>query len=839
MAEMGKTKKLMAFFLVFTLVFGLFIPIEVATAAPLDCVETKVTDFTITNQEGEVPPDGFSRWQKVKLNISWDASYYQDQLKEGDYFKIILPNELTFPKNSASTNFNIYGPNGTDIVAKGVLTPQVLGGGDIVVTFTKDIEDRYNIKGSVSLIANFNHLINNTPGEHELEISIGSSFSKTKVKIKPPTTIENQTLSKWTANDLSPEGYVKWSVRINHKRGNLTNVVITDKLTADGDMTGIHYVPDSFILQERNIDEFGNNINSGIISERNVSNEVQITENGTAFSYTLGNVNGQQYQLNYQTTYREGLKLKNNVTLTSDEETIRKEYTFSQVSSNGQCQCDLTSKIKLIKLDANNHQIKLPNAVFRVTKPNGETFNLTTNAEGEVVSGKLIPGTYKVKEIQAPEGYELNQREYDAVVTSDGVCILEIENIPSTIEVRVKKIWSNVTGETPSIKLQLLKNGQKEGSPIELTNGNLSYTWRNLPKKDSHGNLYTYTVKEVGENNGWIKLGSDLYKVIYGGNQQTELTIENNKLTPGIPILPPKREIKVSKLWENSSGGGNLVALPSKVEVELLKNGVKTGQKLELKAENNWSGSFKNLPSTDAIGNPYYKYSVKEVGESGNLIIFNGKEYKVIYKGSMEAGYEITNQEKKEIPPPPPTPPSNPPSTSTLTDPYTVDIKVSKLWKDANGGMISPPTDKITVELYKEELPTGRLVELNAENNWSGVFKDVEAVSSLDNVNYEKYTVKEVGESEGKILFDGEQYKVFYERVTRDGFVITNEKEDLPPPSVPEVPNKEKPPVPPQNTPPSLPQTGDGINLSLYAWLFFMAGILLLGVGYKTTRYKR
>lgn len=49
----------------------------------------------------------------------------------------------------------------------------------------------------------------------------------------------------------------------------------------------------------------------------------------------------------------------------------------------------------------------------------------------------------------------------------------------------------------------------------------------------------------------------------------------------------------------------------------------------------------------DGVGSTnYYKYTVKEVGEDGNTVKFDGKLYKVVYEGSMKDGFTITNEKK-------------------------------------------------------------------------------------------------------------------------------------------------------------------------------------------------
>lgn len=622
----------------------------------------------------------------------------------------------------------------------------------------------------------------------------------------------------------------------------------------------------------------------------------------------MGNIENKHFILRYNSTYREGLKLKNTAKLEADGESVEKKQSFSIASSGGQGSGDLTSKIKIIKVDAEDNEVKLSGAEFVITKlADGSTFTLTTNTDGEAVSNKLIPGKYKIKELTSPKGYQLNSEEYEVEVTSDGACIKEItnepertqikvgkvwvgkegtsitavlkadgkvvskheitapswqytfeglrkydintgekirytveeENIPEgytanyievpdimghwiienkldKTEVKVTKEWENITGEKPTVTLQLLKNGQAEGSPIELTSGTTTYTWTELESTDIHGNEYSYTVKEVGETGSNIQIGNDWYKVTYGGDQESGLTVTNKKLSSWTPMTPPTRDIKVTKEWKDSSGN-NLDAPIDKIKVELYKDGVATGDIKELTKDNNWTVTFEKLKVYESIENPViHKYTVKEVGEVGAAIQFNGKWFGVTYGGTMAEGFTVINKEKT-----PWTPMESPKR----------EVRVTKLWKDHSGNTITAPTDKITVELYKDGNPTGKTLELNASNNWIGVFKNLEVANGLGSTDYYKYTVKEVGEDGNTVKFDGKQYKVVYEGSMKEGLTITNEKEAPPtPPSTP--------PTPPSTDKP-LPKTGDGANLSLYAWLMLTSGSLLVLLGIRKRKYAK
>lgn len=322
MKKRGNIRKLTSFFLVFVMLLAVMFQSQPVFAEGLECVETEITDFTVTTSAGEVPPNGFSISNALRIGISWDASTYGNGLKEGDYFDVILPKEFIFPEDHAACNFDIKTLDGTDVVAKAVVTPDSTNGGGVIkVEFTKYVEDRYDTKGSMFLNANFNKKYIKQGELNVVSVAVGSHIVSINIYVKPSiyNPINDETLTKWSRNKLF-DGHVRWEMRINHKKGNLSNAVITDELSSeDGDMTGVHYITDSFKLMEIQSDEYGHTTWHGPIID--ISNNVVFSDNNTKFSYTLGDISGKQYFLSYDTTFKENIKLCNKVTLVNLEET--------------------------------------------------------------------------------------------------------------------------------------------------------------------------------------------------------------------------------------------------------------------------------------------------------------------------------------------------------------------------------------------------------------------------------------------------------------------------------------------------------------------------------------
>lgn len=418
--------------------------------------------------------------------------------------------------------------------------------------------------------------------------------------------------------------------------------------------------------------------------------------------------------------------------------------------------------------------------------------------------------------------------------------------------VSVEKIWednNNKDGKRPDkATVKLLANGADTGKELALTkDNNWKGTFTNLDEYKDEEKI-VYTVKEIDEKDGSITIGDNKYQVTYGGTEEKGLTITNKleeKSSPLTPITPSKTDIKVEKVWQNKDG--KVIEAPvDKIEVELYRDGKATGEKKELTKDNKWTAEFKDLDVVESLDSKnYYKYTVKEVGEDTGSIKINGNWYKVNYSGSVEDGYTIRNQEEPKSPPRP-----------RPSEPNTIDIKVKKDWILYG----NKPVDKIVVELYRDGEATGKLLDLNKDNNWSGEFKDLDAKRSSNSTHDYHYTIKEVGEAGNTIKLDGKWFDVNYLGSAEDGFTIVNKEEkptrpdrseDPKKPEKPDTPNKLDNPEEPENpntpeepneveTPdkpntsktPSqgkeLPKTGDGLNLSTYAWI-------LLGLGNLST----
>lgn len=226
-------------------------------------------------------------------------------------------------------------------------------------------------------------------------------------------------------------------------------------------------------------------------------------------------------------------------------------------------------------------------------------------------------------------------------------------------------------------------------------------------------------------------------------------------------------EVKVKKEWKDDNNKDK--NRPNSIKVKLMANLEGDNNKyevetIELNEKNKWSYEFKNLPSKS--NGKKIKYSVKEATEKDGEVI-EEKDGKIKIDGQIYKVKYSYDKDKKT-------------NSITNTPEETKEIKVSKVWDTADKKAFA---DKIEVVLIKNDKETEKTLILNAENEWKGSFKDLDIKDKNDNEI--TYTIKEAGETDGKINFDGKEFKVSYSGNEKDGYTITNRYYP------PEEPNKE------------------------------------------------
>ena len=334
---------------------------------------------------------------------------------------------------------------------------------------------------------------------------------------------------------------------------------------------------------------------------------------------------------------------------------------------------------------------------------------ITVSSDSQI-SGDTTITSYKIDSVKYYRASDLEEVTEDNLVPAAAFDNTRQEE--EKIETSVCKEWDdadNQDGKRPqSILVQLYANGQKLGEPVVLNEGNgWSYGWSDLPVKQD-GQTVVYSVKEVGRIPG--------YESTVTGDVQTGFVITNSH-------TPELTNISGEKIWDD--GNNQDGKRPESITVNLFANGEKIDSKaVKADAEGNWKYSFKNLP----------KYA------NGQLISYTVTEDVVPEYTTEISGTTIINKYQ----------------------PGKTSISVIKAWEDGNNQDGLRPTD-IKVQLYADGSKQGEEITLNAGNQWSYTWSDLDEMKSGQKI---VYTVEEVGKIVG--------YDTVISGEAKTGYVITN-----------------------------------------------------------------
>ena len=637
---------IMSFLMIFIMIFqGLNLTVYADGLA----VDARITSFQILNTSNQpVTETEKSATLKLDFNFEMPESIFLDN---GNYFDIKIPEEfdlttaVTYP-----TTFDIKDENGT-VVGTATIQPNAAtatgGGGNVHVVFNENATGKYKFKGHL----HFDLKINKKRVGDNQTINVKAGVNNREdltpgpkpIIVKPDRALSTvEVIGKWAKAPTVPN-QAAWGVRVNRTKQYLKNVVITDKITSnnghfiDPDSLPTVITSENFKLMKCEYNVSGNPTSyTGEVVD--ISDKITFNEDKTEFRLDLGDIGTQSYFLSYKSTVEYGdIVQSNNATLTSSTNpTQSSSGTWKYRHSGGAAGGVLGKKLKLRKVDVDNGA-PLAGATFKVTKSDGTSFNLITSADGTAISDQLMQGRYKVKEINAPEGYELDPNEYSVYVYDDVGGTLTIKDKMDKTYVKVSKEWVGPKGSSATI--HLWADGVDTGKSVTLNErNNWQHTFEGLKKKNTDGSEIQYTVKEDAITN---------YDSSITGDMENGFTVTNTNTE--------KISVPVKKVWVGKEADS--------VTIKLLADGTEK-ESVTLTKDDNWEHTFSNLPKYADDGHEI-EYTVDEVHIDG---------YSTTISGTAVTGFNITNTILiTPVPPVTPTPvapsPINPISPVTPVTP--------------------------------------------------------------------------------------------------------------------------------------------------------------------------
>ena len=305
---------------------------------------------------------------------------------------------------------------------------------------------------------------------------------------------------------------------------------------------------------------------------------------------------------------------------------------------------------------------------------------------------------YTVTE-NAVEGYTTEVNGYNITNT----------HAPEKTSVNVVKAWvdnDDQDGIRPAdITVKLLADGEDTGKTLVLSTGN---NWNGAftdLDKYADGEEIIYTVAEDAVSG---------YETVITGTQTEGYTITNSH-------NPETVTVSGSKTWKDNDNQDGV--RPESITVNLLADGEKIDTAV-VTAENDWAWSFENLAKFKNQGVEIVYAIVEEAVEN--------------YSASYD-GFNVTNEHTPE----------------------QTSVTVTKAWAD-NDDQDGIRPESIEVILLANGEETGKKLKLNAENNWTGSFTELDKYESGAEI---VYTV-------GEKAVDG--YETVITGTQTEGYVITN-----------------------------------------------------------------
>ncbi|WP_141555064.1 MSCRAMM family protein, partial [Bacillus wiedmannii] len=277
-------------------------------------------------------------------------------------------------------------------------------------------------------------------------------------------------------------------------------------------------------------------------------------------------------------------------------------------------------QFEIVKVDAEDKTKVLSDAEFEVYKDGKKVETLRTDKTGKVISQKLEPGTYTLKETKAPQGYKLLKEEIEVVVEANKVVQVQVENAKElgSLQVIKKDAESGKVLEGAEFKLKN-ETGQVVGE-AKTTNKDGVVTFENLvPGK--------YTLEETKAPEG--------YKAL-------EVTVEVNIVANEVA----KREVLNEKVKEEITGQLEITKVDANDTGKTLAGAVfeiwKDGTKIDtLTTNKNGKAISKKLEPGD--------YILKEVhAPEGYKLSDKEIKFKISNEKVEVKNLEITNEKEQE-----------------------------------------------------------------------------------------------------------------------------------------------------------------------------------------------
>ena len=691
-----------------------------------------ITDVKVQNNDGGDLTAPLGRYDTFRLNAKFALE--GKNVKAGDTTEVVIAS----PIDIKSQDFEIKDAITNKLIANAKVDATT---GKIILTFTKFVEEKNDVSGSFFFYAGVNKDKFPNDGNAPVKVSVNN-------KVKFDGTVKSGTVgegkrytiikSGWDNGDHKSLGF---RISVNRTNEAISNAVLSDSMESPG----VTYKAGSFKIYKGTWD-----YSTGTWQLKNktdVTSQYTVNATDTTFTINLGNISANdhfavEYEavVNYDAVDRE--VIKNKATIVGDNKKPYDSNSKVNIQIAGGEGVGYAFGIQVHKVDESNEPLK--GAKFQVIRQaTGQVLGeFESDAKGEFSLKELLRDKYIIKEIQAPEGYELAEdtiveaSEFTTPTKPVSKTIINKKEKPAKTQavIELDKVLTGRDLVDGEFSFELYEGANKLQTTTNQS-GKITFEPIEFTAEGEH----TYTVKEVKGDNATIAYDASekqvTIKVTRVGNAlQAEVVYPESKTFTN--AFTPNATTATIELTKELTGRD---LVDGEFSFELYEG----ANKLQTVTNKSGKVSFDAISYT-AEGE--HTYTVKEVKGDNATITYDASEKQVTVKVTRDG--EALKAEVIY------------PESKTFTNAFTP--------KAANA------TIELTKELTGRDLVDGEFsFELYEGANKLQTVTNKAGKVSFESISYtaegeHTYTVKEVKGTTPGITYDTSEKQVTV-KVTKDG----------------------------------------------------------------------
>lgn len=460
------------------------------------------------------------------------------EFHSGDISTIQLPVGFKFV---ADYDFDVKSSDGA-MVARAHIDAQA---GTMTLTYTNYVESHSGVTGSITASVTTNRETIGDFGKKQFNLNVDGTIVPVGEVVyeKWKGDNPNEVIAKWGNASNSADGTISYTIRVNGKGDNISDVVVSDTLKSPG----MSYVADSFTITRGTISLNPDSGSYEMSGGRDVTDQfpVEFSSDKSSFSINLGDIGTDGFYVRYKVKLNHDPvnqeKFQNTVALSGSNGTVDNSYTNTVVWQTASGEANgYNYSIAINKTDETG--APLAGAVFSVVRDSSgaEVGTITTGADGAGSLGGLLRDAYTVRETTPPEGYmaaadvhvSADDLSNDAKTATLTIADRKIE----TVSIPCVKAWDDGNdrdGTRPaSVTVSLLADGRDVAEKAITSDDGWTCSFDGLAKYDAiDGHEIVYSVQEIDVAEG--------YTASVTGDAVSGFTVTNTKEdVPGTPGDP-------------------------------------------------------------------------------------------------------------------------------------------------------------------------------------------------------------------------------------------------------------------------------------------------------------